>query len=178
VSHIDALRSLTFLCLCVVTSAVRAADPCAGFAWDVDHERTLFATEAKALPAGTAVASSPALSVDRLYQLQMSSQSEVTFAAPPGKKMLIDGAHAGLAILTVEKSGVYRISLDQSFWLDVVANGALVGSKDFQGRAGCSAPHKIVEFVLPAGAPLTLQFSGATSQTLRVTVTRSPAQAP
>jgi hypothetical protein len=177
-SHLAALRGLALVCLCLATAAARADDPCAGFAWDVIHERALFATDAKALPAGKAVASSPALTVDRLYQLQLSSQPEVSFAAPPGKKMLTDGAYAGLATLIVDKAGVYRVSLDQSFWLDVVANGVLIGSKAFQGRAGCSAPHKIVEFVLPAGAPLTLQFGGATSQTLRVTITRSPVQAP
>jgi hypothetical protein len=175
-SRAAALRSLAFLCL--VAAAARADDPCAGFAWDVSHERALFATDAKALPAGKAVASSPMLAADRLYQLQLSSQPEVTFAAPPGKKMLADSAYAGLATLAVDKAGAYRISLDQSFWLDVVATGALISSKDFQGRAGCSAPHKIVEFVLPAGTPLTLQFSGATSKTLRVTITRSPVQAP
>ena len=173
-TYLSVLRLLAPVLLSVIGTAVRADDPCATFAWDVSHERALYATEAKALSAGKVVASAPSLAPDHLYQLQLSSQPEVTFASPPGKKMLTDGAYAGLASLTVDTAGVYRIALDQPFWLDVAANGTLIRSKDFQGRPGCNAPHKIVEFVLPAGVPLTLQFSGATSQTLKVTVTRSP----
>ncbi len=51
-----------------------------------------------------------------------------------------------------------------------------IASKDFQGRPGCDAPHKIVEFVLPAGTPLTLQFRAGSQDTLKVSVSRSPAQ--
>jgi hypothetical protein len=128
--------------------------------------------------AGKAVTSSPTLLPDRLYQLQLSAQPDVIFAAAPGKKTLADGAYAGLASLTVETAGVYRFSLDQPFWLDVAANGALIRSKKFQGRPGCNAPHKIVEFILPAETPLTLQFSGAASPTVKVSVTRSTVQVP
>jgi hypothetical protein len=138
----------------------------------------LFATEPTALSAGTDVASSPSLAADRLYELQMCLQPEVIFAVPPGKKTLTDGAYAGLAILTVDVAGVYRISLDQPFWIDVAASGELSRSRGFQGRPGCNAPHKIVEFVLPAGTPLTLQLSGAASPAAKLTVTRSAPQSP
>ena len=77
--------------------------------------------------------------------------------------------------LTVGTAGVYRISLSQPLWIDVIANGAVVPAKDFQGRPGCDAPHKIVEFVLPARAPITLQFSGGSVPAVKVSVTRSPA---
>jgi hypothetical protein len=70
---------------------------------------------------------------------------------------------------------VYRVSLEQPLWVDVIANGTLVPAKDFQGRPGCNAPHKIVEFTLPAQVPITLQFSSGGVSTVKVTVTRSPA---
>jgi hypothetical protein len=98
-----------------------------------------------------------------------------TFIRQPDKKMP-NGAesYAGLARLALETSGVYRIALDQGLWVDVIANGTLVQSKGFQGRPRCSAPHKVVEFLLPARTPITFQFSGGRGPAVKVSVTRSP----
>ena len=159
-----------------IASPPPAEDPCAAFTWDVTHERTLFRQEAQNLPAGNAAAAAPDLATDRLYQLQLRAQTEVAFATQPGKKLPGEGkTYAGLASLTVATAGVYRIALDQAFWVDVIADDSLVQARDFQGRPGCNAPHKIVEFLLPAGKPITLQFSGGRVSTVRVSVTRSPA---
>jgi hypothetical protein len=152
-----------------------ADDPCAGFAWDVRHERALFATEPQILTGGQTAGTLPTLVAERLYQVELSAQSEVKFSAPPERKRGDGAAYAGLVRLTVEAAGAYRISLDQPLWIDVIANGA-VPAKDFQGRPGCNAPHKIVEFLLPARIPITLQFSGGRVSAVRVTVTRSPGE--
>jgi hypothetical protein len=69
--------------------------------------------------------------------------------------------YGGLALLQVAVPGAYRISADQPLWIDVAFNGALLKPQDFQGRRGCNAPHKIVEFQLPMGVQLTLQISNA-----------------
>lgn len=153
-----------------------ADDSCAAFTWDVRHEQALFGQEPRPLAAGNAAATSPTLTTDQLYQLQLKARSEVTLVTQPGK----DGpnnaeTYAGLARLVLETSGVYRIALDQGLWVDVIANDSVVKSKDFQGRHGCSAPHKIVEFQLPARTPITLQLSGGHVPAVKVTVTRSPA---
>ena len=156
-----------------------AEDPCAAFTWDVTHERTLFGQEAQNLAAGSAAAAAPTLATDRLYQLQLRAQTEVAFATQPGKKLPAEGkTYAGFASLTVATGGIYRIALDQALWVDVISDDSLVQAKDFQGRPGCSAPHKIVEFLLPPGKPITLQFSGGRVSTVKVSVTRSPAQTP
>jgi hypothetical protein len=153
-----------------------ADDPCAGFAWDVRHERALFATEPQILTGGQTAGTLPTLVAERLYQVALTAQSEVTFPAPPERKRGDGAAYAGLVRLTVEAAGAYRISLDQPLWIDLIANGAVVPAKDFQGRPGCNAPHKVVEFLLPARIPITLQLSGGRVSTVRVTVTRSPGQ--
>jgi hypothetical protein len=155
-----------------------AADPCAGFTWDVKHERTLFGAKAQSLAAGRAAASAPPLRSDQLYELELSAWPQVAFAAPPGRHPASDTAYGGLATLTVTEAGVYRISLDRPFWVDVLAEGAPIRSRDFQGRRGCSAPHKVVEFVLPAATRLTLQFSGDASSRLRIAISRAPSSAP
>ena len=164
---------------CILAAGpVWADDPCEAFTWDVSQERALFAQDAQNITAGTTPAAAPTLSAGRLYEVTLSPQPAVTFVAPPAKKMLSDGAYAGVVSFTVSAAGVYRISLDQPFWLDVAANGELLRSKDFQGRAGCDAPHKVVEFELPAATSLVLQLSGGTSTTLKVTITPSPTKAP
>jgi hypothetical protein len=152
-----------------------AADPCTGFKWDVSKEHALFGGSPVSLPAGKDAASAPTIAADHLYELKLMPQDQVAFALPPGKTMLTDGAYAGLAAFTVGTPGAYRVSVDVPFWIDVVANGKLVATKDFQGQHGCDAPHKIVEYELTAAQPFVLQVSGSTKSIVRLTVTQSPA---
>lgn len=151
-----------------------AADPCDGFNGDVSKEHVLFKGAAVSVAAGKDLASAPAITADRLYRMRLTPQNQVVFAAPPGKTMITDGAYAGLATFKLSAGGAYRISVDVPFWIDVVARGQLVATKDFQGQRGCDAPHKIVEYELTAMQPLILQLSGATQSDVRLTVTRSP----
>ncbi|MDT7812418.1 MAG: hypothetical protein QOJ42_2334 [Acidobacteriaceae bacterium] len=67
------------------------------------------------------------------------------------------------------------VALPLPFWIDVVADGKFVVTKDFQGQQGCAAPRKIVEYELTAAQPLVLQVSGSTAVAVRLTVTQSPA---
>jgi hypothetical protein len=150
-----------------------AAEPCAGFRWDVTQERTLFASQAQPLVAGHDSASAPQLQPGKLYELQLQPQEQVNFALPPTRNKSAEGAHAGVARLVIHTAGTYRVSLDQPFWSDVVAGSQMLTSKDFQGVPGCNAPHKIVEFDLPATGDLLLQISGASAAVLRLTLTRS-----
>ena len=154
----------------------RGEDPCAAFSWDVRHERDLFGQQPVDLASGKALGDAPALTPERLYELELRAQPEVSFAAPPSRTWPMEASYAGIARLTVESAGVYRLALDQAAWVDVVANGALLKSLDFQGRPGCSAPHKVVEFALPAGKPLLLEFSSSVTPSIKVTVSRSPTQ--
>jgi hypothetical protein len=157
------------------TPPALAADPCTSFKWDVSKEHALFSGSSLPLTAGKDVASAPTIAADHLYEIKLMPQDQITFAVPPGKKMLTDGAYAGIAALKVDTPGAYRVSVDVPFWIDVVADGKLVATKDFQGQQGCAAPHKIVEYELIAAQPLVLQVSGSTKAAVRLTVTRSPA---
>jgi hypothetical protein len=176
--QLAAVRALALTVWCASTLTARAADdPCAAFTWDVHHERQLFAAAAQSVAAGKASATAPALTVDRLYQLELTPQSAVAFDSPPGGRRGGDRAWAGLATLTVATAGVYRIALDQGAWVDVLSGGAALPTQGFQGRPGCNAPHKIVEFQLPAATRVVLQVSGAAAAAVRLTVTRSPGPA-
>ena len=156
-------------------SAIAQEDPCAKFSWNIGHERALFATAPESLVAGRDAKSTPLLAPDRLYELQLASQDQVALLLPPGRKTITDGGFAGMARLRVQQPGTYRISVDQPSWIDVVADGKMIDSTDFQGRPGCLAPHKIVQYSWPAGQELVLQLSSAASPRVRVAIT--PVQA-
>ncbi len=164
----------SFLAIAASSSCVTsvfAADPCDGFKWDIAREHALFGSRSIVLTAGKDPQSAPLIGADRLYQLQLAPQGEVIFALAPGKKMPADGAYAGLAALQLDVVGNYRVSVDVPAWIDVVGNGKLAATVDFQGRPGCDAPHKIVEFDLSDAKRFILQVSGATRAAVRLTVT-------
>jgi hypothetical protein len=153
------------------TASFAGDDPCTGFRWDIQHEHALFATAPESVSLGKDVGSSPTLMVDKLYELALAPQGQVTFAASPGKKGPVDGASAGLARLKLPAAGDYRVSLDRGFWVDLVTDHSLVSATDFQGRPGCDAPHKIVVYSLREAYDVVLQLSGAGSR-VRLTITR------
>jgi hypothetical protein len=170
-----AVQLWVMLALGVAASIASAQDdPCAKFSWNVDKERALFGGTPLAIAAGHDAASAPRLEPDRLYQLQLAAAGQVTLALPPGKKPASDSSDAGLARLSLQQAGSYRISVDQSVWIDIVADGKMLDSADFQGRAGCLTPHKIVQYSLPAGHELLLQLSGAPGALVRLTITAAP----
>lgn len=155
----------------LLAPSARADEPCLGFKWDVTHEHALFLGQATAVTAGKTADGAPMLSPDTLYALALSPQEDVAFAVAPAKKMLADGASAGLVHLRVTKTGSYRISVDTPFWIDVVNAGAMVPSTDFNGAHDCDAPRKIVVYDLPADKDLVLQLSGATEPKVRIALT-------
>jgi hypothetical protein len=60
------------------------------------------------------------------------------------------------------------------FWIDAIAAGKILETKDYHGQRGCSSPHKIIEFELPASVPILLEFSSAGSPEVRVSITAAP----
>jgi hypothetical protein len=164
---------LLALVFAATSPAARADDSCVDFKWDVSKERALFAGTPASLTAGHDLKSAPVVVPDRLYKLRLAAQNAVTFAVDPAKKTAAP-AFAGLAALQIPAPGSYRIALDLPSWIDVVSNGMLVAAQDFQGQHACGAPHKIVEFDLPAAQTFVLQFSNAASESILVTITAAP----
>jgi hypothetical protein len=163
----------TVLALTIAAAPARADEKCIEFAWDVRAEHLLFAMQPVKIVAGSDRASTPAVSLDRLYQLHLQKQTEVQFPTPPGAREAKPDGYGGLAQLQVAVPGPYRVSADQPLWIDFAFNGALLKPQDFQGRRGCNAPHKIVEFVLPMGVQLTLQISNAANADVKISITPS-----
>jgi hypothetical protein len=161
--------------LCASMVCAHAAEPCGAAGWNLTHEQALFAHVPKVVRAGKNRDSAPMLATDRLYRLKLRPEQQVTFAAAPGKKMLTDGAYAGMARFKISSAGTYRVAIDSRFWIDVVYRGRLVRSADFTGERGCE-PRKIVAYVLPKGR-LVLQVSGQVKPNVTVSITEAPTAA-
>ena len=170
------------LCSILLAAAFGGAAPaladesCVDFKWDASQERTLFAGSATPLAAAADSKSAPALLLNHLYELKLSKQEQVSFAVTPGKKSPREGSYGGLVSFKIPASGSYRVAIDMPFWIDVVSDGALVAATDFQGQHGCSSPHKIVQFELLGTRPFFLQLSNAAPQSVRLSITATPAR--
>jgi hypothetical protein len=168
--------SVLFLLALIGALPAPADETCLDFKWDVTKERALFAEPPAAAVAGKNPASAPIVVPNRLYAVRLAAQDQVAFSVTPGRKAPATAAYAGLLSLKVPAPGSYRIAADLPFWIDVVSQGALVAAKDYQGQHACRAPHKIVEFDLTGGQPLVLQISNASTDSVLLTVTPSPAR--
>jgi len=168
-------KRTAILILGLALSAVaRAQDPCAGYAWNVAHERALFGGAVAAREAGATLSAAPELSVDRLYELTLRPQAAVHFATPPqGKKHPDKDAYAGIAKVYIAKAGLYRVSVSEAFWVDLVHGEQVIASKEFAGVHACHAPRKILLYQLPSGEVL-LQLSGVADARPRVLITPAP----
>lgn len=158
-------------------AAMAADDPCTRFKWDVSQEVQLFQQAPAAIAAGAGISDAPLIQTQTLYEARLQPQEGFGFAAPPSKKMLDDGAHAGLFRFRVTAAGHYRVAVDAGFWLDIVADGTPLDSLDFNGSTQCAGPRKVVVFDLPADTDLLLQFSAANAAQARFSVTQVAAAA-
>ena len=80
----------------------------------------------------------------------------------------------GAFLFEVPATGRYRVSISSRHWIDVVDDKTVIESVGHLGP-GCELVHKVVEFDLPAGRPLTLQLSGHDDAMIGLTITASVA---
>jgi hypothetical protein len=162
--------------LAATSTLAQESNPAAGCAsYDVDVSTELALLEKPPVDVARTSAgdqSSTELVAGRAYALQLALQAETSFLVPPGRRMLDEGAFAGVARFAVSASGTWRISLDRNSWVDVVApDGSLVESSRFGGRTDCPSLRKLVEFPLQPGLSYTLQLSGGTEPNTMVLIT-------
>lgn len=159
--------------VCVAPAMPAVADSCDAFTWNLAHERSLFASTPSRLSAGKDAASAPPVDVDRLYELSLSPSTEVDLPVTPGRKRDGEATSAGIVRVHVARAGLYRVSLSEGDWIELVHDGTALPSGDHEGQHECSAPRKVVQFQLPAG-DLLVQLSAAMSATVRLTITPAP----
>jgi hypothetical protein len=154
-----------------LASQAQAAEKtgCAGFTWSLDAELSWVASsDGVSLESGASLPAPPQKAITLALQLAKS----VTLPVTSGIKKQAVGADTYSGWLTLDgvaKPGLYQISLSHEGWIDVVQKGALVPSKAFTGRKECAPIHKSVRFEIGPG-PVTVQISGAPSQTVKLAI--------
>ena len=151
-----------------------AAEGCSALSRDLAHELSIM--RGAAVPAiATAVSRGalPRLELDIYYAVSLVPQETMRLAAKPGRAAKSPSLRAGIFQFTVPAAGRYRVSISSRHWIDVVDGANVIDSVDHFGP-GCELVHKVVEFELPAGRPLTLQLSGHDDAIVGLAITPSP----
>lgn len=169
-----ALALLSMLAPSIPLAAETTATGCDAFTWNVSHELAMMAQPAASIDAAREGHAPAAVETGKHYAVHLAPQATVKFALAPGKARNTQGAYAGLIRFRVEHAGRYRVALTSRHWIDVVDGGQAIASRDFQGRPGCDRLHKVVEFELPQGRDLILQFSGDDADTVGLAITSAP----
>jgi hypothetical protein len=151
------------------------AEGCTAFSRDLAHE--LKVMRGVAIPA-TAVSGAnrelPRLQLDQYYAVSLAPQELLHFSARPGRAARSATSRGGAFRFEVPKPGRYRVSISSRHWIDIVDADTAIESVDHFGP-GCELVHKVVEFDLPSGRPLTLQLSGNEDAMVGLAITASTA---
>jgi hypothetical protein len=159
-----------------IAASAMAHDPpnagCGAFSRDVAQE--LATMRLPALPQNAqAHAPFPQLLVGKHYALSLVTQAQVKSRVKPAREARADTLRGGAFEFTVPVAGRYRVSLTSRHWVDIIDGETVIDSLDHYGP-GCELVHKIVEFELPAGRPLTLQLSGQDDAIIGLAITPVP----
>jgi Bacterial extracellular solute-binding protein len=154
----------------VLSRAASSARACAGFQFDVSKELNLLSGASRDISAATVSANAPTIELNRPYQVSLSNQDQVKFAAPPGKRTANEGSYAGVVRLSPGSARTLRISLNETAWIDVIDGKRAVESTRHTGSHDCAALRKSVEFKVTPNRPLLIQVSGSTEKDVRLIV--------
>ena len=169
--HIHRIMSLGLLL--TAPSWARADDvakTCQSDGWDMTREITAFGAKVTSVAAGATAKDARTLKVGTLTELALKPQSDVQFAAPPERPAKPPKPLAGLAQFNVPTTGRYRVTVDVPLWLDAVSASTVIPSGTFNGWHECTLFRKSVEYPLQAGQVVTLQFSGAATDLVKVLI--------
>lgn len=112
------------------------------------------------------------LRVGQAVRLSLHPANEIRYPAAPGKT----GGNGGLAEVTIEEAGNYRVALGAPAWIDLVGDGKALTSIAHGHGPKCSTIRKMVDFTLKPGR-YTLTISANPSDQTQALVVRLPAQA-
>ena len=162
------VRSAVIIIGLLSSAAALAAEPvgCDKFKWPLDHERALLTTPAPA-KSGDTLAAPLAHAIDVALVPFTAAKLPLT----PQRAPKAASSYAGFVRAAAPpQAGVYRVTLAQGAWIDVVQDGHEVASRAFSGALGCSGLRKSVTFELKS-EPFTIQLSGTTAHNVALVVT-------
>ncbi|HWK96279.1 MAG TPA: hypothetical protein VNR39_12740 [Pseudolabrys sp.] len=140
---------------------------CDQFKWPLARERALMAKPIDAA-SGAAIADPFAAAL----KIALAPQADVALPLKPERALREPSAYAGfLRFAAPPRAGTVRITLSANAWIDVIQDDKALPADEFSGVQGCEGLRKSVKFAL-AATPFVVQLSGASVQSIVVTVTQ------
>lgn len=162
------LRIATLAIALALPGAAFAQDPkgCDGFKWPIAREQALLTAATNKVASGTELSQIPATAIRLALQPHETAALPMPPERAPKDKASFSGA---LKISKIDRPGLYTVSLSAYAWVDAIQNGSYLKTLAFSGATGCEGIRKSVKFQL-TNAPLTLQVSGVTTDTLAIVI--------
>jgi len=164
------MRALpTAFVACLLAAPCLAQEPvgCDKFKWPLDQERAMLGAAAMpAVASGANLAKPPPLAV----ALTLVAFGQANLPLEPERAPKPQTSAGFVAVGAPARPGVYKVSLSDAGWVDVVQAGRRVKSAAFSGVTGCAGIRKSVKFNL-AAAPFTVEISGAAANSIRLAIT-------
>jgi hypothetical protein len=158
---------------CLVPALVMLAPACAQaqdatacdkFKWSVAREKAWFEGGPQTIESG-----GDASRIDTGYAVTLKPVAELRFVTPPMRAPKPDSYGAVLTGPTIDKPGLYEITLSAEGWIDAIQGGEIVKTVNFSGQTGCPGVRKSVRFMLASG-PLTVQLSNVAASTISLAI--------
>jgi hypothetical protein len=145
----------------------QTTDACNQFAWPVASERSLFAAaNLTNVRSGETIKPSSMQAI----VLNLKKFDDVQFSRVPERlPQSSDSFAAMLIISSVEKPGLYQLTLSEDAWIDVIQDDAFLKSLGSTGKRGCADVRKSVRFELSSGLVI-IQFSGVEADTIKFAI--------
>jgi hypothetical protein len=160
------VRSSFFLIALLAAAPALAQEPtgCASLKWPLDQERALLAKPAQ-LASGGALAD-----ISTAVNVTLAPLADAKLPSPPSRPSKYPNSLAGFLRAPAPAAGVYRITLAQGAWIDVIQDGHPLKSVGFTGAKGCDGLAKSVKFDL-AASPYVIEVSGTSAPAVALVVT-------
>ncbi|MGD1036157.1 MAG: hypothetical protein ABR878_02985 [Roseiarcus sp.] len=151
------LRRILLIAALSSPAFAQAGEPsgCDKFKWPLAHERSaLSAPQIARLESGATLAFDVAASV------HLAPLAEAKLEMAPERAPKASPSYAGAVELDAPAAaGIFKVSLSDAGWIDVVQDGRFVKPVAVSGAADCPGLRRSVKFPLEA-KPLTIQLSG------------------
>ena len=86
----------------------------------------------------------------------------------------VENLFGGFVRLTIPKDGIYRISADSTFWIEVIEGGKPMERVRIVPRLHCGRIHKSLGFPLKQERSYWLEISGSKRPDVAVLITKEP----
>jgi hypothetical protein len=164
------VMKLTLLALMMLVALpADGAEPvgCDHFAWPLITEQAML-TGTDKLPAAVSPMNRDA---GKAIALKLAPISSVKLPMAPERAPKGADSYAGfIRFSAAAKPGLYKITLSDAAWIDVVQNGRYLKSVAHAGALECPGVRKSVKFAIGA-EPFTIQLTGAAVPSISIAIT-------